>query len=356
MVFVIRKNFKHETQTMETFKNTTFYPVTPTSEIAMKKQQQCIHSGLPVFAKDILDGGKKTYFACGYEHFCNNLYRSSSLRNTYELLQYDKSTKIYIDFDCEDVSRVTEFEEGYTNFCNAIKKVINDENVPVYALDACTDKKLSRHVIFEIFLENIPEVQNVVEHTLTLCPCEFVDRGVYTRNRVFRLLYSYKLGKDPSTALTIKDNTDNKYNPEHVFRTLIQAIVPQHYIDGPFCNLEGLSKVPKQLTYGIKNSGPNNYHGSGYSGSTCKLPPMFDDIIQEYGGVILSTKVNDNFISCIVGGKKCPWTDKPHKNNNQYFTLCKSNLMGFFQCADPECKNIQYEQVDFACIWRKIFN
>jgi hypothetical protein len=342
-------------QTMEVFQSTTFFPTARKTEQCMSKQQQCIHSGLPVFAKDILDGGKKTYFACGYEHFCNVMYRNNNLRHVYELLQFEKPTKIYIDFDCEDVSKVDQFKEEYTKFCAAIQLTIGDENVPFYSLDASTDKKLSCHVIFELFLENVPEVQNVIEHTLTKCPCEFVDRSVYTRNRVFRLLYSYKLNKDPSTKLSIKGITNNDYNPEHVFRTLIQAMVPQHYIDGPFSNLEGLCKTVKQLVYG-NNAETKHYHGSGYTAAGCNIPPDFATMIQEYGGVLLSCRENENFISCIVGGKNCPWSDKPHKNNNQYFTLCKSNLMGFWQCADKDCANIQYEQVDWSALWMKVFN
>lgn len=332
------------------FKSTTFYPRPKENEMSMSKQQQCIHSGIPVFARDILDGGKKTYFSCGYDYFCNVLYRDTNMRHVYELLQYDKPSKIYVDFDCGDVSRQHDFDEEYNKFCAEMFKIIGDDT-PVYVLDACTDKKLSRHVIFECFLENIPEVQNVVEHVLSLCPCEFVDRGVYTRNRVFRLIYSYKLGKDKNSALRINGTTiDDPYNPEHVFRTMIQAMINPHYIDGPFSNLEGLCKAVRKLSYG--GSSNNKYYGSGYSTGRCNLPDLFTKYIQEYGGVLLSARENDHFISCIVGGKKCPWTDRPHKNNNQFFTVCKSNLMGFWQCSDPECEKIHYEESDMAFIWR----
>lgn len=336
------------------FKSTAFFPKPKQTEYDMSKQQQCLHTGMPVFAKDILDGGKKTYFACGYEHFCNVMYRNPNIRNVYELLQYEKPSKIYVDFDCDNVSKAQQFEDEFNGFCNKMKEVIGIDDVPIYVLDACTDKKLSRHVIFEFFLENIPVVQNVVEHALSLFPCEFVDRGVYTRNRVFRLLYSHKLGKDKSTALRINGTrVDAPYNPEHVFRTMIQAMVPPHYVDGSFCNLEGLCKSIKQVR--LNNNTQKRYHGNGYSGTICNLPPLFAKAVQEYGGVILSARENDHFISCIVGGKKCPWTDRVHKNNNQYFTICKSNLKGFWTCSDPECENIQYEEVDWSYLWRKCF-
>lgn len=339
---------------MEHFKSTTFFPKSKENSDGMTKQQQCIQSGLPVFAKDILDGGKKTYFSCGYEYFCNVMYKNNNLRHVYELLQYDKPSKIYVDFDCDDVTKKQQFLSEFSNFCSAMVDVIGS-NVPIYVLDAGTDTKLSRHVIFELFLENIPQVQNVVEHVLSKCPCAFVDRGVYTRNRVFRILYSYKLGKDPSSALRINDVNSHDYNPEHVFRTLIQAMVPQHYVDGPFSNLDGICKVVKELKLKTDSGQTNRYHGSGYTGGSVNLPPMFVRVIQEYGGVMLSSRENEHFISCVVGGKKCPWSDRPHKNNNQYFTICKANLQGFWQCADPDCEKIQYEKVDWSYLWRKCF-
>lgn len=311
---------------------------------------------MPVFAKDILDGGKKTYFACGYEHFCNVMYRNTNLRHVYELLQYEKPSKIYVDFDCDDVSKAKQFDDEYNRFCTKMKEIIGNDDVPIYVLDACTSRKLSRHVIFEIFLQNIPAVQNVVEHVLSLCPCEFVDRGVYTRNRVFRLLYSRKLGKDITTTLRISGtDLDAPYNSEHVFRTMIQAMVPPHYINGPFCNLEGLCKTVKEIKLNSTDGSQKRYHGNGYSRVSCNVPPLFTKAIEAYGGVLLSTRENDNFISCIVGGKKCPWSDKVHKNNNQFFTICKNNLKGFWQCSDPECEPIHYEEVDWSFIWRKCF-
>jgi hypothetical protein len=336
------------------FKSTTFFPKAKENELSMTKQQQCIHSGMPVFAKDIMDGGKKSYFACGYEHFCNVMYRNPNLRHVYELLQYDKPSKIYVDFDCSDVSKQAQFHDEMNKYCGKMLELIG-EDVPVYVLDATTDKKLSCHIIFECFVDSVPEVQNIVEHVLSLSPCEYLDRGVYTRNRVFRLLYSYKLGKDRSSALRIHGTTINDpYNPEHVFRTMIQAMVNPHFKDGCFSNLKNLCKNVRQINYSTKGSG-KKYYGSGYSTSRCNLPPLFVKYIQDHGGVMLSARENDNFISCIVAGKKCPWTDKPHRNNNQFFTMCKNNLMGFWTCSDPECDNIHYEETDMAFIWRDVF-
>lgn len=341
---------------MESFTSTTFFPKPKTDVNSMSKQEQCIRSELPVFAKDIGNDGKKTYFACGYEHFCYNMYKNKNTkgnRHVYELLQMEKPTKVYIDFDCSDTTKRDDFEERIIEFCNKLKEVIGDQDVPMYSLDATTTSKLSRHIIFELFLANVPSVQELVEHTLSLCPCEYLDRGVYTRNRVFRILYSYKFNKDMTSALRINGTSvDDEYNPEHVFRTLIQAMLPPHYITSPFSNFEGIARTVKQLT--LVNSSSKNY-GSGYSMSNCNIPPHFNDVIASFGGVTLSIRESDHFISAIVGGKKCPWNDTVHKNNNQYFTLCKSNLKGVFQCADTECGNVPYEQIDMAPIWRKCF-
>lgn len=334
------------------FKSTVFYPKPKYAE-GPSPMNQCIESGLPVFARDIGKDAKKAYMGCGYEHFCFNFYSKANdrTRHMYELLQPNLPTKIYLDFDHGVVGDKVKFEESSNKFIKEMLKVLTEqtgmEDIPFYMLDASTDKKLSLHVIFECFLENISTVKALVEHVLReICPCEYLDDKVYTSNRLFRILYSYKWGKDPKSALTLGGH---EYNPFHVFKTMIQARIPSHY-EGPFDSIKG--DLANNVSIVIIKPPKSGFHNSyGIS----NVPSSINDFVAAFSdnGVVLSCKENESFITCVVGNKECPWVQRVHKHNNQYFTICKANMMGFFQCADGDCPKVPYGHVDVTCIWQQ---
>lgn len=336
------------------FKSSVFFPK-PKGVSDVSGMTQCLNSGLPVFARDSGKGALKSYFACGYEHFCFNLYKNGQdrYRNVYELLQMDRPTKIYLDFDHSEVNDKVKFNDSTNKFVKHVYSLLLEKTgreIPFYVLDASTDKKLSLHVIFECFLADIPTVQGFVQAAKDGCQCDYLDGAVYTRNRLFRLIYSHKFNKSPESALRVKGTRhDAEYDPLLVFKTMIQAMLPVHYF-GPFASLK--DSVATSVTF-IKLDATER-HVNGYSGATCNsLPNGFDSLIETMGGTLLSCKENDSFITCIVGGKCCPWRQLPHKNNNQYFTLCKSNLKGYFECADSECEKTPYDRIDVSFLWRK---
>ena len=352
------------------FKSTIFYP-RPKGEhpTNMSPMHQCIETGLPVFARDIGPDAKKAYLASGYEHFCFQYYTKDNdrTRHTYELLQELKPTKIYCDFDHDNVADVDDFKQSSERFIKAVLKTLPERckmlegvDIPFYVLEASTSSKLSRHVIFECYLENIPMVKSFIEFVLTSCPCPYLDTAVYTRNRLFRVLYSYKFGKGRASALTVSGNPT--YNPFHVFKTLIQARITPHY-RGMFSEIEGeLSSNVYRVNLATRSFGVNGYTGH----HAVNIPPGLDDFISEFGeknannhvgGVLLSTREHDKFITAIVGGLRCPWVGRVHRSNNQYFTICKSTLKGWFNCSDDDCKtswdgSIPYGHVDVTHLWR----
>lgn len=322
---------------------------------------QCIESGLPVFARDVGANAKKAYMACGYEHFCFNFYAKDNdrTRHMYELLQDNKPTKIYCDFDHNNVNDIQDFRNSSDEFIKAILKTLKERckllegvDIPFYVLEASTDKKLSRHVVFECYLENIPMVKSFVEHVITNCPCPYLDTKVYTRNRLFRILYSYKYGKDRNSALKVSN--DGQYNPFHVFKTLIQAKITPHY-HGLFSPIKDeLCHTVYRVNLAVRRSSTNGYSGHYSTNEPCGL----SNFLNEMDGVLLSCKENENFITCVVGGLRCPWVGRVHKSNNQYFTICKRTLRGFFQCADKECETphdgpITFNHIDVSHLWRE---
>lgn len=332
---------------METFTASAFFPK---HDPKKSKLLSCVETKLPVFSQDLANDGSKSFFACGYEYFCNTLYRRQNMRSVYEVLQYNYPTKIYLDFDqyTTDTSKEA-FDAGFNAYMNAVMDTLQetyddlkDVNIPCVVLDASNDKKFSRHVIVQVTMVDVATVKEFVEYVLAKCPCDSVDMKVYTRNRSFRLLYSSKLGK--STPLSVLgDCTKNEYNPEHVFMTMIQGILPKHYsgsLKMDYTALEVRNFFKPQKSRKRKRSGDTlSEHVP-----TDDLPGGLVTYINENNGTIRSAKKDGDFISVIVSGTYCPFIKGHHKSNNAYFTICTTNRIGWWKCADIDCPQINYDK------------
>lgn len=325
---------------VDCFKDTVFYPKLDSD---VKPMNQCIESGLPVFAYDI---NKKTnakgYYSCGYEHFCFSDYKRLKTKHVYELLQLNKPTKVFLDFDNSvDVENVEKFEEGVEKFISIVSETLgNDETTgkpyKYYVLDASTKEKLSKHVIFECFLEDIYAVKDFVLHCTSFFDYEHLDTAIYSMNRVFRLIYSYKMSKCANSRLYLKD-THKDYNPYDVFKTMIQAKIPPNYT-GPF------DKIRTELSTSIhtlKIARSSNYKRGVYTVSSLQqLPKMLYEYIEsvcENVYIHNSCKETDDSFQITIKGIVCPWAGRVHKGNNAYFNVRKRDMMSWFQCADLDC-------------------
>lgn len=304
---------------------------------------QCINTKVPVFSRDINKTAAKSFLACGYHEFCFNWYKHLNKKHVYELLQVNKPTKIFLDFDCDDMDNADKVKEEFNNFLNFFIDHIQetfklDETPFTSVLESCTNVKISYHVIVNLFMENIESVKVFVFDTLDKFPCKYIDKNVYNKNRSFRILYSYKSTKDDTSALTIRGINNTKYNPEYVFLTMIQAYLPPSY-SGPFEHMKGHKLHTDIKIYTkLKRSPRISSHLSKFS-----IPTAFSDYLNRFwNGKIISVRSNDNFISCIVSGMRCPHIQKRHKHNNQYLTINLSNFTCWFTCSDDDCPDAQY--------------
>jgi hypothetical protein len=334
---------------------TAFYP---SGEGGASKMGQCIDTGLPVFSRDCGTGGEKAFFACGYEHFVYNLYRRPYMRHVYEVLQWDRPTKVYFDFDRyvaadEDYAEVrAKFDGLVKGFVAHVSKDIverwNYETAPeVVTMEASTEKKLSVHVVFQFYLSgvgNMKDYYNFLVSTYTFESTEdasIVDDGVYTRNRSFRLLYSSKYGK--TNALRIVNQDDDEYSPRDVIRSMIQVMAPDHY--------KGPLRWARGAVHTFAGGSPvGGKRGRTESGGVYIPPSSLPDgvvyYIKEKGGVIRGGRREDNFMSYIVSGMMCPWIGDKHKSNNTYFTINTKTGNSWLRCADNDCKPLHYCKVN----------
>lgn len=148
----------------------------------------------------------------------------------------------------------------------------------------------------------------------------FVDHGVYTKNRLFRIIYSYKANKSPESALKPQGDNNDTYNENLVLMTLLQSHTPNN---SHFYEYHVFDE--KRLRDQIQTS----------SYSQCTLSPGFISYINKKGYKIISSRENENVISCILAGVKCPWVERIHKSNHVYLFYNKNSYDVWFKCSDP---------------------
>lgn len=309
---------------------------------------QCVRSGLPVFSEDMIENhGAKRFFACGYDYFCNIMYKRKKPKHVYEVLQWHLPTKIFFDFDEKDMSKREDFKCSVKKYLEHVSDKLGGD-VTYVILHASTEKKCSMHVIFQIFLENMQGVKQFVKETLEECPCPYVDESVYGRNRSFRLLHSKKKGKSDSSTL-IRTSLDEKYCPNELFETLIQSYEPT-----PRSCFYDKYKHEIQIMSAPSSPSSSSSCSSSSPGIMLRHDP-FQRFIEPFGGKIISVKECEHFVSCIIGNMKCAKLNRYHGNNNQFMRICKSSGRGWFRCSDTEtCKGFKYHAFDGTFLLTKI--
>lgn len=234
----------------------------------------CRRYGKPTFAMDIRNGcGAKRFFASGYWHFVHFWYadRVKNYPNKppsiHEILDSSKPSRIYFDVDYK-LSNQDDDERDHGKderaraflggFLDHIKESITDmfgiiDDPDILVLDATTPSKISYHIIVDIFVQDICTVKEIV-HTIKATYSddldlanELVDMAVYNHNRGMRVAWSSKENKKEGVLYPLAyvqsgddDNTDTgstisiqrvtEYDPEMMFKSLIQCLVDKNQI------------------------------------------------------------------------------------------------------------------------------
>ncbi len=279
------------------------------SILFLKSLQECIISNKPVFSRDIGGKGEKSFFVCDYKYFCEKYYKNLRKKHIYEVIQFLKPTKLFLDFDCKKINKSKEFDLEIENVVKIIQNKIQflyNQKIDFCILDSSNSEKLSKHIIFNIFFRTVNDIKNFVNDFLG--DTVFLDKSIYTRNRSFRIIYSSKKGKE--TKL-VPENSD-KYNEQLVLDTLLQA--------NPKNIIEYKSEVNINQSVHYKNI----------------------ENIKSGIGDIISTKACKDFHHSIVRNVFCPFAQKIHKSNNTYMTKVNKSGLTWFKCSDPDCPKILY--------------
>lgn len=325
---------------------------------------------LRTWAFEIDVEGRRRFLAAGLHAFWrlySRMLRANRACHFYEVIRERHAAKLYLDLEFArafnndlDGDRLTQL---VIEACVQASGVEGDESVLV--LDSTTDRKFSRHVVFEhvVFYDNLQMGDFV--HSIVGKVCEqddrvlvfkedgtripFIDLGVYTRNRCFRLVGSSKFGK--SSRLVPLGSSAGRLgiSREEFERSLVCTV----RLRRPGVKLLGIPNANTDretrgvsMNRGMKrlreNEGPNNY---GQVSPYMKLDEYVHSIITPSGGGIYNTTVmdgNDTIMYTIKGGYKfCANIGRHHKSNN---VILVANLRArhmFQKCFDPDCKGFR---------------
>ncbi|XP_068607276.1 DNA-directed primase/polymerase protein [Brachionichthys hirsutus] len=345
--------------------------------------------------------GQRIYLVTSYTELWH-YYRtySQSLMHCYEVIPEGSVCKLYFDLEFHKPSN--EGADGKTMVssliqyvCDKLKEIYGVEctTKSVLNLDSSTEEKFSRHLIFNIqnaaFKDNIhagtfihailqpvlsaaksrsPEVdeslktkrRKLEERDLSFLQvknkdgkdCLFVDLGVYTKNRNFRLYKSSKVGKN--AAFTLAD--DNRFitKPEKGL-----SAEESIFLASLVCNLRFTGQ--RILTWDIpetKTAKTSDCHDRQRSAADPdSLSGCLSSPHQEVDNFVLSVVKKDgihgsirrwNYFAAeqllvydIAKYRWCANVGRFHKSNNIMIIVDLKDESWYQKCHDPECKTFR---------------
>uniref|UniRef100_A0AAR2J424 DNA-directed primase/polymerase protein n=1 Tax=Pygocentrus nattereri TaxID=42514 RepID=A0AAR2J424_PYGNA len=390
----------------------------PRQSAAIAFSQTC-KEDVHVFAleKESTDAGQRVYLVTSYSELWH--YYSShrqSLMHCYEVIIEGAVCKLYFDLEFHIPSNehldgkkmvraliqyvCEKLEEVYGLQCSS-KDVLN--------LDSSTAEKFSRHLIFLLpnsafkdnshvgrFIHGIlkPAMKSLQKGSETLTSevdggiheepqskkrkheakeekdlsflivksrdCQkqlFVDLGVYTKNRNFRLYKSSKLGKN--AAFTVAE--DNMYVPKsdkqstEEERTFLASLVTNVSFTGQrilICEVP--ERHPAVSHCSLQDKGPQN---SEFAGE--QQPSPYKDVDEFVQRLVHKDNIQGSirrwtyFVSeqllvyDIAKYRWCYNVGRFHKSNNIIIVVDLKDEVWYQRCHDPECRSQNYRSSSF---------
>ncbi|KAM8878969.1 DNA-directed primase/polymerase protein [Spinachia spinachia] len=402
----------------------------PRQCMAISFAQGC-KEAVHVFAleKENASLGQRIFLVTSYSELWH-YYRTypQSLMHCYEVILDGAVCKLYFDLEfCKPSNKGADGETMVSSFiqyvCDKLMEAFGLEcsAVNVLNLDSSTDKKFSRHLIFNLqnaaFKDNIhmgrfinailqpvlsaPEscpnvaMSSVAEsseirrtHTVSEgTPAEpgeteespqakrrrqeetdleflrvknkedqdalFVDLGVYTKNRNFRLYKSSKVGKNAAFKLADDNTFTNK--PEKGISEEESVFLASLVCNVSFTGQRILTSDVPEIKES-KTSGPRCQQGSSATcagslrGSLSSPHPEVDNFVLtviKKDGIHGSVRrwnyfaVEQLLVYDIAKYRWCQNVEKFHKSNNIMIVVDLKEEVWYQKCHDPDCKNFR---------------
>lgn len=328
--------------------------------------------------------------------------RRPDQRCSYEVIQEGAVCKLYFDLEfpkahnpCNNGSVMT--DTFITVVCHFIQQEFNVKCSRKNILELCssTDSKFSRHLIFNIpntaFADNV-QVGNFVDMVCTKlgefdegkapfsipgielhdikqlyvldsknCKTLFCDRGVYTKNRNFRLYLSTKQSKQ--TPLVVAK--DNQYCPtllpgtckeKHIFLDSLITLVDEN------CTILTYGEAApeaKRIKTDNNNSGSSNLELDGRGLSPYPEVDRFIGEIVSPGYVRIWYYFSHGALIVyeIAQHRYCNNIGRHHRSNGIMYVVDLKAATYYQKCHDPDCRGFKSQPrrlPDDVAFWRTL--
>ncbi|XP_053831316.1 DNA-directed primase/polymerase protein isoform X2 [Vidua macroura] len=343
--------------------------------------------------------GQRFYLVTTYEQlwFYYTQGCKTSLMHCYEVIPEKDACKLY--FDLEFYKPANPDADGKTMVMKLIELVsqklkefydVNCSSEDVLNLDSSTDEKFSRHLIFlpqkTVFKDNthiaveddskdgpaiahetktmeMPHQGENLDFSFLIVKDKegnkqlFVDLGVYTKNRNFRMYKSSKAGKN----VILKIAEDNKFVPNCEKDVSLEEA---YFLSSLICNVganddikvlsSGFSEERKMSAFlNSKTTRSIRDPMEGYQGSPY---PEIDNFVHSLvnkdglqGGIRQWSyfSLKELLIYDISGYRWCENIGRAHKSNNIMILVDLKNEVWYQKCHDPVCREQNFKSQSF---------
>eukprot|EP01132_Coremiostelium_polycephalum_P006194 gene6194-7715_t len=370
---------------------------------------------LKLFNVEVSSTGKRVFITSTYEGFWNS-YKDLPTKNHYEVIKENEYCHMYFDLEYlrdsnpQLINDPVEDDKIVQVLVDRLsKEILNRYDIvtdrkDIIDLDSSTEKKFSRHLIWHfpnstcwinnfqlgLFIKNFIEKieieknndQDILKYLFVNTDknqtTTVLDKGVYTKNRSFRLYLSSKFGK-PATLQLSKFNQfpfSSPTNHEEIFMgslicnidltknlrildfTLEKPREPSLFFNNNSnSNSQNNNISPSKLHQQSNTTTSTTTTTSNYSPSSIQIClnqspfPKIDEYVKTNllgrggeKGFIRKIKYDTNrkTIQYEIGGNKwCENIGRQHKSNNIYFICYIESGTIFQRCMDSDCKNFK---------------
>lgn len=317
-----------------------------------------------LFSMELSDPGQRYFFVLKYD-LMFKLYNYYSEYHFYEVIPENYPCHLYFDVEYlfeehKDFNGDKLIEDLVSLVDEKLFLVFGRTDYELIDLEATTEKKFSRHLIFhsdKFMFRNNMHVGHFVQTEILTNPefAQIVDPAVYSKNRNFRLIWCTKLANGTKYPLVPKDKTNSKHDLsslEYFLKTLIsyKPTTDPHLIGYPeIVDQKKIKAIQIKSSSNAPTAGPNS--SSTTVGSKTDEKDLETFAIKSFAptGRISHMTYSPEFdtISLFVEGNRfCQNIGREHKSNHIYL-ICNLTRGSISQrCFDPDCRGYESPPVD----------
>lgn len=315
-----------------------------------KKYISDLNSPLPLFSRDYTNSVCKCFYVGSFKRFYQSYLKvAGGKRHFYEILQDGLPLKLYLDIDLKVDSNTLNMNASLDKIKEGINRLLKNlyviSNPSYIELDASTDLKLSRHLIYpNVIFENRIEMKIFIDRLIDIIgPNHGIDPAVYDIDRNMRILGSKK-GNKPDSPAFYPLHGSHEITKDLLYKSLISCVSP-NLLKGKLKS-HCISRSPTTDTSVERRKRKRDIR-TPFDGKIHLLVDRFVLIlIQESifdSHPISKSNVTgydiweDFMLNISIKGLFCPKADRCHKSNSTWISINLLNFTGSFKCSDPDC-------------------